>query len=73
MASMKMTRSIFYPLMALCISATLPAVAMAGKESRKPVDPVTGTTAQCKQSVRPMTESVPLRRGECVKVRRILM
>ncbi len=73
MMSMKMPRSIFYPLTALCLSAALPAVAMAGKESRKSADPASSSATQCKQSVRPMTESVPLRRGECVKVRRILM
>ncbi len=73
MSSMKIAKTIFYPLTALCLSAAIPAVAMANKDSRKTAEPTTSTAAQCKQAVRPMSESVPLRRGECAKVRRILM
>ncbi len=71
--SMKIARSIFYPAVILCMSAALPAVAIAGKDSRKPQEATANTNATCKQSVRAMSESTPVRKGECAKVRRILM
>jgi hypothetical protein len=69
---MKLVRSLFYPVAIIGLSLTLPAAVSAGKDSRKP-EPAASNTSNCKQSVRPAGESGPLRRGECPKVRRILM
>jgi hypothetical protein len=74
MLLMKKIRPIFKALAWLCLAATLPSVAIADtKENRKLPESSNSNGVQCRQGVRPMTESVPLRRGECPKLRRILM
>jgi hypothetical protein len=68
-----MKRTILYPLIALGLSAAIPAVALAKDENRKPQETSANGVAQCKQAVRSMSESAPARRGECLRPRRILM
>jgi hypothetical protein len=70
---MKMVRSLIYPVAIIGLSLTLPAAVSAGKDSKKPAEPAANNTSNCKQAVRPSGETAPPRRGECAKVRRILM
>jgi hypothetical protein len=69
---MKLAKALILPAALLCCSV-VPTMAVAQKETRRPAEPATPIGANCKQSVRPNAESAPLRRGECPKVRRILM
>jgi hypothetical protein len=69
---MKMFRSLFYPVAIIGFCLTLPTAVSAGKDSRKP-EPAANSASNCKQAVRATGETAPLRRGECPKVRRILM
>jgi hypothetical protein len=43
------------------------------KEKAKRAEPVTACNDCCRPAVRSMSESTPVRKGECAKVRRILM
>jgi hypothetical protein len=70
--TMKLVRSLFYPVAIIGLSLTLPVAVSAGKDSRKP-ETAASSASNCKQAVRATGETAPLRRGECPKVRRILM
>ncbi len=70
---MKASKPFLFSTALLIFSVALPSVAYAGKESRKPAETAAPSTINCKQTVRPMGEAMPVRKGECPKVRRILM
>ena len=58
--------------MMLLVAAAVPALA-DNKDRNKRSDTNAPCTECCKPSVRSMSESTPLRKGDCPKARRILM
>lgn len=52
--------------------ATQPAYANS-KDKTKRVEASTGCTESCKPAIRSMSESTPMRKTDCPKIRRILM
>jgi hypothetical protein len=59
-------------LAAMLGTAATPAVAN-NKEKQKRTEPAAVQPENCKPAVRPMSESTPARKNECVRTRRILM